>query len=35
MKWWKWMATASVASVVLILFAGKDDIQRMRRMRQM
>jgi hypothetical protein len=34
-KWWKWTATAAVASIGLILFAGKDDIRRMRRMRQM
>ena len=35
MKWWKWTATAAMAGVGLILFAGKDDIRRMRRMRQM
>jgi hypothetical protein len=35
MKWWKWTATAAMAGVGLILFTGKDDIRRMRRMRQM
>jgi hypothetical protein len=35
MKWWAWAATAAVAIVVVVLLAGKDDMRRFRRMKQL
>jgi hypothetical protein len=35
MKWWKWAFVAGVVTVCVILFIGKDDMIRYRRMRQM
>ncbi len=35
MKWWKWAFVASVVTVCVILFIGKDDMIRYRRMRRM
>ncbi len=35
MKWWAWAATAAAAVLVVVLLAGKDDIRRFRRMKQL
>ena len=35
MKWWKWACVAGVVTVGVILFIGKDDMIRYRRMRRM
>jgi hypothetical protein len=35
MKLWKWACVAGAACVCVILLAGKDDMIRYRRMRQM
>jgi hypothetical protein len=35
MKWWAWAATAAVVIVAVALLAGKDDMRRFRRMKQL
>jgi len=35
MKWRKWVAAAATVTVGVILYIGKDDMIRYRRMRQM
>jgi hypothetical protein len=35
MKRWKWLAAAGAVTVCVILFIGKDDMIKYRRMRQM
>jgi hypothetical protein len=35
MKWWLWLTTAAVATLAVVVFAGKDDIIRYNRMRRM
>ena len=35
MKWWAWTATAAAAVLVVVLLAGKDDMLRFRRMKQL
>ena len=35
MKWWGWASAAAVAIVVVVVLAGKDDMRRFRRMKQL
>ncbi len=35
MTWWKWICAAAVVTVCVILFMGKDDMIRYRRMKRM
>jgi hypothetical protein len=35
MKWWGWAGAAAVAIVVVVVLAGKDDMRRFRRMKQL
>lgn len=35
MKWWAWAGAAAAAIVVVVLLAGKDDLRRFRRMKQL
>lgn len=35
MKCVKWVAVAGIVAVCVLLFVGKDDMRRMRKMRQM
>ncbi len=35
MKWWAWAATAAAAVLVVVLLAGKDDLLRFRRMKNL
>lgn len=35
MKWWKWVGAAGAVTVCVILYIGKDDMIKYRRMRKM
>ncbi len=35
MTWWKWICAAAAVAVCVILFIGKDDMIRYRRMKRM
>jgi len=35
MRYLKWVAILSIVGVCVVLFLGKDDLRRMRQMRQM
>jgi len=35
MKWWAWAGAAAAAIVVVVLLAGKADMRRFRRMKQL